>query len=78
MRSAPSSSFFGSFRAAKTWLGLPLWQAEPEERQMPRSLRKRTTTSLLYPVRVTGRMCGAPPSVSTRSWGTRAVSCSWA
>ena len=47
MRSAPSKSLLGSLRAAYTWLGFPLWQAEPEERQIPRSLRNRTITSLL-------------------------------
>ena len=39
MRKTPSSSFLGSFRAAYTWLGFPLWQAEPEDRQIPRSLK---------------------------------------
>ena len=46
-RSAPSSQGFGRFMAANTWLGRPLWQAEPEETQIPRSPSTRTTTSLL-------------------------------
>ena len=46
-RSAPSSTGLGSLRAAKTWLGFPLWQAEPEETHTPWSPSTRTTTSLL-------------------------------
>ena len=46
MRSAPSRVRLGSPRAAKTWLGLPRWQAEPEERKIPWSLSSRTTISL--------------------------------
>ena len=34
-RRAPSSQGFGRFMAANTWLGLPLWQAEPEETHTP-------------------------------------------
>lgn len=32
--------------AAKTWLGLPLWQADPEDTQIPLSLNSRTSISL--------------------------------
>ena len=51
-----------------------LLQAEPEDRQMPRSLKNRTTTSLLYPGRVTAQMWGASPVEITSSLGISALS----
>ena len=46
MRKMPIITLGGSFMAEKTWLGLPLWQAEPEETKIPRSLKARTSISL--------------------------------
>ena len=34
-RMTPAETRLGSFRATTTWLGLPWWQAEPAETQMP-------------------------------------------
>ena len=45
-RSVPISSRLGRPVAAKTWLGLPLWQADPEDTQIPLSLNSRTSISL--------------------------------
>ena len=74
MRRAPSSQGLGRPRAANTWLGLPLWQAEPEEMHTPWSPSTRTTTSLLYPGRVTAQMWGASPVEITSSLGISALS----
>ena len=45
-RRAPDSQGLGRPTAAKTWLGYPLWQAQPEEMQIPWSPSTRTSTSL--------------------------------
>ena len=75
-RTAPSSQGLGRPMAANTWLGFPLWQAEPEETQIPRSPSTRTTTSLLYPGREMAQMWGASPAEITSTRGTAFFSCS--
>ena len=53
MRMVPAATFFGRFIALKTWLGWPLWQAEPAETQMPCWLKSFTMLPLGYPGRET-------------------------
>ena len=66
-RMAPPETFFGSFSAPMTWLGLPRWQAEPAETQMPWLPRSLTMFWLGQPTRETERMWGAP-SAGERSF----------
>ena len=61
-RMTPPATRLGSFSAATTWLGLPWWQAEPAEIQMPRLPRSLTMFWLGQPARDTARMWGAVPS----------------
>src|SRR5699024_498220 len=69
MRSTPIRVRLGRPRAANTWLGLPLWQAEPEDTYTPRSDRARTSISLGKPGRDTAQMWGASPRLTISKIG---------
>ena len=73
-RMTPPETFFGSFRAAMTWLGLPWWQAEPAEMQMPCCPRSLTMFWLGQPTRETESTWGAPPGAERTFRSGMAVS----
>ena len=79
-RITPPETFLGSFSAATTWLGLPRWQAEPAEMQMPWLPRSVTMFWLGQPSRDTDRMWGAagPPPRIFRSGMAPRTSAAWA
>ena len=55
-RITPAATRLGSFKAATTWLGLPWWQADPAEMQIPWLPRSLTMFPAGQPARDSGRM----------------------